>query len=59
MCFSVATGTPSSSSELGGSVADQAPHTVTVISPEGEANFTLLSDSDPTSQGSEYFHFFA
>ena len=46
----MATGTPSSSSELSGSVADRAPHIVTVISPEGAANFSLLSDSDSTSQ---------
>lgn len=46
----MATGTPSSSSELGSSEADQTPHTVTVISPEGAANFSLLSDSDFTPQ---------
>ena len=39
----------SSSSEVGGSVADRAAHVVTVISPEGATDLSLPSDSDSTS----------
>ena len=46
--FPTAAGSQSSSSS--GCVADQEAHMVTVISPEGAANFSLLSDSDSTSR---------
>ena len=50
--FIMAAGSQSSGSELGGSVADQAANMVTIISPEGTPNFSLLSGSDSTSQAS-------